>query len=154
MQKMKIENAEELSKMKEEFQQKTQIMTKDHNKNMEHINSKMEITKAVISKMQDDHEDMFNEMKMKYETEKSEIEETLRRKKQKLIIELFQINEERKNMDQKFESQDQSMELQCVDDYLKMNWKNDKGRHNFRNQRIGKHQDGNEVKGGERQDQV
>lgn len=127
MQKMKIENADELSKMKEDFQKKTQMMTKDHNKNLEHINTKIEGIKGVISKLQDDHDELLNDMRIKYESEKTEIEENLRRKKQKLIIELFQINEERKNMDQDFEGKDRTMELRCVDDYLKMNWKHDKG---------------------------
>jgi len=143
MASLAIDNTDMLAKMNEEHQRKTKEMTKEHNQKMEHINAKISSTKKVIEMMQDDHDELFKRMKKEYETEKTELEDDLRRKKQKLLVDLFQINQDRREMDEVFESKDKEMELKCVDDYLKMNWRNEKGSL-MRNPGIGEDQEGEE----------
>ena len=127
MASLAIENTDLLAKMKEEHQTKTKEMTKEHNLKMEHINTKISSTKAIIEKLQDDHDELFKTMKREYEAEKTELEDDLRRKKQKLLVDLFEINQKRREKDEKFKEMDKDMESKCVDDYLKMNWRNEKG---------------------------
>ena len=100
----------------------------EHERKMVFEQEKLKEIKMDIEQIQEDHEKMYNDMQGEYEHEKNDLEQGLEDKKKKLVKELSHLNLQRKSIDGKFVDVETDLEKECVEDYLEMNWNNDKSK--------------------------
>lgn len=127
MSRLALENAERLTASHERHQSRTREMTRDHNSKIQHLALKISEKKAEYERLQEEHDELFKKMKREHEAKKSQKEEGLRAKREQLLSELGDIGRERRRLDAEFEAEERELETRCVDDYLRMNWRNEKG---------------------------
>lgn len=127
MVKLRLDNAQKLANSNEEHQTRTKEMTRDHNSKVQHLAHKIAEKKAEFERLQEEHDELFKRMKREHEDEKHKLEEDLRTRRDQLLADLYEIGQERRELDAEFETREREMEMLCVDEFFRMNWKNEKG---------------------------
>lgn len=127
MARLALQNTEKLTDSNEQHQTKTKQMARDHNAKIQHLAQKLAEKKAAFERLQDEHDELFKRMKSEHEAQKTSLEKSLETKSEQLSSQLNLLKNQRKALDADFEQHERKLELRGVDDYLRMNWRNQKG---------------------------